>query len=136
MIASMARFEGVHCTMEITRPAAGLVVLTITGSDVGEFGDAPFQELEADVAAAQPLELFIDSRASRGASVDVSNDWARWLRRRKAGLARVTMLTGTRFIEITADFVRRFADLDDIMRITTDPVAFDSALADAIRSRA
>lgn len=134
MIAAMARFEGVHCIMEITRPAAGLVVLTIEGRDVGEFGDAPFQELEADLASP-PLEMFIDSRASRGASVDVSNEWARWLRRRKAGFARVTMLTGSRFIEITADFVRRFADLDDVMRVTTDPAAFDAALADAIRIR-
>jgi hypothetical protein len=135
MLGSMARFEGVHCTMEITRPAAGLVVVTISGSDIGEFGDAPFQELEADLASAQPLEMFVDGRHTRGPSVDVSNDWARWFRRRRSSLGRVTMLTGSRFLQITADFVRRFADLDDIMRITTDPTAFDAELADAIRSR-
>lgn len=134
MIAGMARFEGVHCTMEITRPARGVVVVAITGSDVGEFGDAPFQELEGDLASP-PLEMFIDSRSTRGASVDVSNEWARWLRRHRAHLSRITMLTGSRFIEITAEFVRRFADLDDVMRVTTDPAAFDAALAETIRSR-
>jgi len=42
------------------------------------------------------------------------------------------MLTGSRFIRLTADFVRRFAELGDAMRIYTDPAAFDGALSNAI----
>jgi hypothetical protein len=36
---------------------------------------------------------------------------------------------------LTADFVRRFADLGEVMRIYTDPAAFDGALADAAAGR-
>jgi hypothetical protein len=39
------------------------------------------------------------------------------------------MLVGSRFIEVTADFVRRFAALEGVMRIYTDPAAFDEELS-------
>lgn len=130
----MARFEGIHCTMEVTRRAPGVVVVAISGRDVGELGDAPFQALEAEMGAHAVGELFIDGRDTASASIDVSNEWARWLERHRDRLRRVTMLTGSRFIEITAGFVRRFAGLEDRMRITTDPAAFDAALAEALRA--
>jgi hypothetical protein len=129
----VARFEGIYCSMRITRPARDVVVLTIDGSDIGEFADAPFRALEADLRTGRPLELFIDSRTTRGASIGVSTDWAIWLGRHRSSFQRVTMLAGSRFIRITADFVRRFAMLEDIMRVTTDPQAFESAVADATR---
>jgi hypothetical protein len=86
------------------------VVVTISGSDVGELGDRPFKELDKQLAAG-PFALFIDARATRGASVDVSNVWARWLRTHRDELTRIHMLTRSRFVQVTADFVRRFAEL-------------------------
>jgi hypothetical protein len=136
MMGGMARFEGIHCTMDVRREAAGVVLVVITGRDVGELGDAPFQALENELEANGTLELFVDGRGTQGATIDVSNDWARWLRRRRDRLGRVTMLTGSRFIEITAEFVRRFAGLEDVMRVTTEASAFDAALAEAIQERA
>jgi hypothetical protein len=129
------RFEGVHCTMEVARRARGVVVLTIMGSDIGELADAPFKAIEAALAEDGKVELFIDARETRGASVDVSNEWALWLRKHRNALHQVTLVTGSSFIRLTADFVRRFAELEGIMRITTDRSAFDDALADAIRAR-
>lgn len=122
------RFEGAHCTLAISRRTPEVVLITITGTDVGELGDAPFRELAEDLLGPTPVRLFIDARESLGASMNVSNDWALWLRKNKPRLSEVTMLTGSSFLRITADFVRRFAELDEVMRITTDPVAFDEAL--------
>lgn len=34
------RFEGIHCTIETKRPARGLVVVSLSGTDAGELGDA------------------------------------------------------------------------------------------------
>ena len=42
------------------------------------------------------------------------------------------MLTGSRFVQVTADFVRRFADLRDMMCIYTEPAAFDAALVEPL----
>lgn len=103
-----------------------MVLVTITGRDAGEHGNAPLQALDDELRSG-PYELFIDARPTLGASVDVSNVWAQWLRSRRDQLQRVHMLTGTRFVQLTADFVRRFAELGDAMWIYTDGTAFDEA---------
>jgi hypothetical protein len=108
------------------------VILKISGTDVGEFGDAPMLKLKECLTGVDPIQLFIDAREVRGASIDVSAEWAEWLRANKAHLRNISMLTGSRFIEITADFVRRFSALQGIMRIYKDPTAFDAALAEAL----
>ncbi len=120
-------FEGLHSTMVLTRPARHVVVLTITGRDAGEHGDRPLRALDDELQLG-PFALFIDARGTQGASIDVSNVWAQWLRTHRDHLLEVHMLTGSRFVQLTADFVRRFAELGDAMRIYTDGAAFDDAL--------
>jgi len=61
------------------------------------------------LAGKGPARLFIDARDVRGASIEVSGEWARWLSAHKVQLREISMLTGSRFIEVAADFVRRFA---------------------------
>jgi hypothetical protein len=129
------RYDGVHCQLAIEQFSRGLVVVRISGSDVGEFGDAPLLELNECLAGSGTFELFIDARDVRGASVDVSSEWAGWLRAHKAQLREITMLTGSRFVQMTADFVRRFADLEGIMRVYTEPAVFDAALAESLERR-
>ena len=79
-----------------------------------------------------PVHLFIDAREVRAASLEVSCDWARWLRAHRVELQCVSMLTGSRFVQITADFVRRYADLEAVMRVYTEVEAFEAALAESL----
>jgi hypothetical protein len=120
-------FEGQHSSIVITRPARHVVVVTITGQDVGEHGDSPLRALDEELRRGT-FSLFVDTRRARGATIDVSNVWAQWLRSHRDHLHQVHMLTGSRFLQLTADFVRRFAELGDAMRIYTDGAAFDEAL--------
>ena len=122
------RFEGVHCTLVLRSYAGGVCVLTISGTDIGEFGDAPMRELEKCMAAGTPIQLFVDARNVRGASIEVSGGWAEWMRTHREQLRGVSMLTGSRYVEVTADFVRRFAALEGKMRIYTEAAVFDAAL--------
>ncbi len=133
--AQPVRFDGTHCSLVVERPRRGVVVLRISGRDVGEFGGAPMLDIERDLAVGSPIDLFVDARRVKGASLDVSSDWAQWLGRHRAAFRQVSMLTSSRFIQITADFVRRFAGLGELMRIYTDPAAFDEALAAASAAR-
>lgn len=121
-------FQGISSTLTIERPAPGVVLLQIEGRDAGEHGDAPFRELARDLERG-PFQLFIDARHTRGATIDVSNVWAQWLRAHRDRMHRIHMLTGARFVQLTADFVRRFAELGDAMLIYTEAAAFDDALA-------
>jgi hypothetical protein len=126
-------YDGIHCRLAIQTFADRVVVLRISGSDVGEFGDAPMQALNGWLANRQPVDFFIDAGDVRGASIEVSADWAAWLNANKSRLRSVTMLTGSRFIQVTAEFVRRFASLEGIMRICSEPEVFESALAEALK---
>ena len=98
------RFNGVHSNLLLEQFPGRIVVLRINGTDVGEFGDAPMKGLDEWIAASGSVDLYIDARDVRGASIDVSGEWASWLSSNRAGLKSITMLTGSRFIEVTADF--------------------------------
>lgn len=128
-------FEGVHCKMRIESLSDDLVVITIAGSDIGEFREAPFRELARRVRDGRKVELFIDARDTKGASLEVSEDWALWLGENRLRLHHVTMLVGSRFIDLTANFVRSFSGLEGVMRLMSDGAAFDEALSDALRAR-
>jgi hypothetical protein len=124
-------FDGVHCQVILEQPVKSVVLLKISGTDTGEFGDAPMKVLEEWLGDSAPVDLFIDARQVRTASIDVSSEWASWLNENKQLLKSVTMLTGTRFIQITAEFVRRFAGLNGMMWVCTEPTLFDLAVAQA-----
>jgi hypothetical protein len=126
-------FEGVHSSLGILRPARAVVVIRIAGTDVGELGDLPFQELAKDLEANESLQLFVDARAASGPSVEVSSQWASWLRTHQQRFARVIMLPGSRFVEFTAAFVRDFSGLSDRMQIVTDAATFDEVLRASCR---
>ena len=125
-------FEGLHCTLIIRRLRPGVVLAIFKGSDVGEFGQAPFQELARDVASGIPIELFVDGRAVPGASIDVSNDWAQWIMANDKALAQINILCGSAFVQLTARFVRNFTALGERMRIYTEPASFEKALGTAV----
>ena len=127
------RYDGVHCNFAIERLPNAVVVLRISGTDVGEFGDAPMKALDDWMSGSGPVDFFVDARDVRGASIEVSGDWAAWMSAHRQSLKSVTMLTGSRFVQVTAEFVRRFASLEGIMRICTEPSVFDRALADAVK---
>ncbi len=124
-------YDGIHCSLLLEQPAAGVVVLRIAGTDVGEFGQAPMTRLDQWLADGEPVEFFIDAREVRGATIAVSGEWALWLARHRAQLRTVTMLTGSKLIQVTAEFVRRFSELEGIMRICTEPAVFEEELARA-----
>ncbi len=130
--AADVRFEDVNSTICISRPHDDIVVVTFEGTDTGAHGSAPFLELARTMRPGKKIELFIDARGGRSASLDVSSEWARWLAKNRAGLRHVSMLTGSRFVQMSADFVRKFADLGDVMRIYTDAAAFEGALASSV----
>ena len=125
-------YDGVHCSLSIEQYPQNIVVLRIRGTDVGEFGQAPMHALTEWLTGKASVEFFIDARDVRGASVEVSGEWAQWLSKHKKKLRSVTMLTGSRFIRITAEFVRRFSSLEGIMQICTEPEVFDKVLGDAL----
>src|SRR5690606_12249217 len=126
-----SRIEGIHCAMEMERLARGVALVVIEGTDVGELGDAPFRVLDPWLTESEHFELFVDARRARGPSVDVSHDWALWLNKHRTTLLHVSFLTGSRLVELSAGFVKSFADLGEQMRLFHDASLFAGALGNA-----
>jgi hypothetical protein len=126
-------YEGTTCSLWVQAPIPGVVVLIIEGHDVGEFGDEPMREVQKHLADGARTELFIDARHTKGASIAVSGEWALWLRANRDRFEQIHMLTGSRFVQITAGFVRTFSGLEDVMRVYTEADAFEEALGVALR---
>ena len=126
-------FEGAHFAVELEQISESLIVMRLRGTDTGELLDAPIRTLDEWLIGVDAVELFIDARNVRGASIDVSSEWSAWFTANRAQFKSITMLTGSKFIQITAEFVRRFAGLNGIMWVCTEPEVFDLALEQAQR---
>lgn len=125
------RLENEHGSISVTCPATGVVLVEFSGQDVGQFDTAPFVLLDKQLAQRGKNALFIDARQARAASIDVSGAWAQYLAKNKDRFTCVSMLTGSKFIQLSAEFVKRFAEMGDLMRLYTEPAAFDEALREA-----
>lgn len=125
-------WDAPNSSLSLRRPAPGIVVITVSGTDVGEHADGPFQELLNDLRAS-PIDLFVDARASRGVTIEVSAEWTRFLAKHRANLRSFHMLTGSRFVQLTANFVRNFAQFGELMCVYTEAAAFDEQLSMRLR---
>ena len=129
MLSCSTRLESETCSFLIERRSPTVLLVRIEGHDVGEFGALPMRCLEALLPDAATAELFVDARATRGATIDVSNDWALWLGQNRARFHGIRMLSGSKFVHFTAEFVRRFSELEGLMQVYSAPAEFDAALA-------
>jgi hypothetical protein len=117
------------------RPAAGVLVVTITGYDKGQLGTAPLDEVGSVLRIAAPIELFIDARSAIGATMRVSEDWTRFLSRHRAELARVHVLAGSKAVELTVAIARHLSRTDKLIQLYSDPTIFEAQLADACKRK-
>src|SRR5262245_27457292 len=69
------RITSGESALKFARPTSSVLVVTITGYDKGQFGTAPFDEIDSVLRVAAPLRLFVDARNAVGATVRVSEDW-------------------------------------------------------------
>jgi hypothetical protein len=128
-------FQGVHCCVAVRALEPRILLVRISGRDVGELGDRPMLAAERLMPKDDKAHLFIDARDALGPSIEVSAAWAQWLAKHRSGFSCISMLTGSKFVQLTADFVRRWADLNGLMRIYTDATAFETALCIALADR-
>ena len=118
-----------------TRPAAGVLLVTIEGYDRGQLGTAPLDELGSVLRVAAPIELFIDARNAVGAAVRVSEDWTRFLSRHRAELTHVHVLAGSKAVELTVAIARHLSRTDKLIQLYSDPMIFEAQLAAAGRRK-
>ena len=117
------------------RPTAGVLVVTITGYDKGQFGTAALDEIGSVLRLGARVHLFVDARNAIGATVRVSEDWTGFLARHQAELAHVHVLVGSKMVELTVAIARHLSRTDRLIQIYSDPAIFETQLEAACKRR-
>jgi hypothetical protein len=118
-------------TLAFARLGGGVTLLTFSGFDRGQFGDAPFAELARDLERHPVIELFIDTRGAVNAVGAVTAQWSAWIQTHHRALRRMSVLVSSPFVELTAEIVKLFSRVEHLVRIYTDVAAFEAAIRGA-----
>ncbi|HZF55516.1 MAG TPA: hypothetical protein VE093_43000 [Polyangiaceae bacterium] len=125
------------CSITLSRPRSGALLVAIKGYDEGDLGDAPFDWINAEIArSGGPVELHVDLRAAVGAKTEVREAWTRWFQEHGPETRSIAILVASKFLQVAAEVVRLFSRTGDRIKIFTDAEAFDQAVSGASRSPA
>jgi hypothetical protein len=112
----------------------GVLLVVASGRDEGQFGDAPVDELSAElVRFPLPLQLFIDARQVRYATLAAQETWTAWFQRHRHALERVHMLSASRHLYLAASIAGHHSRAKLEVYADADAGAFELALSQAAR---
>lgn len=97
----------------------------------GEFGSAALDEIRMEVLRHAPLELLVDAEQAVLVSTAVSQEWTRFFSGSRQQLRRVSVLTGSRLINLTVAIAQHLSQTGNLIQIYSDRQLFDQALARA-----
>lgn len=118
-----------RCRFTMTRVRPGALLVRIEGYDGGEFGDAPFDHMLAEMARFAPLDLFVDTSDALGATTPVREAWTEWFRVQRPRLACVHLLGGSKYMTSTLNISKELSRTGDLIRVHAARDSFDAALA-------
>jgi hypothetical protein len=119
-------------TMVLTRLGPGLILLSASGHDTGQFGEAPFEWLERDMGRHGSIEIFVDMRDMFNATQIVADHWSKWIQRHRTHLRRMSLLVSSKYVRMTVEVAKLFSRTGELMRIYTDAPAFSDAITQAL----
>jgi hypothetical protein len=113
MTAGKAEF-----VFERLRP--GVMLVTVSGTDKGQFGTATLDEIRLEMLRQRPVELFVDAEAAVAVSVEVSREWTQFFSLNREHLKRVSVLAGSKAIELTIAIAQHLSQTGNLIQIYSD----------------
>ncbi|UUZ50733.1 hypothetical protein LP420_14020 [Massilia sp. B-10] len=123
--------EGGQFLFQRLRPGALLV--TISGQDSGQFGSAALDEIRMEILRQGTLELLVDASAAVLVTTEVSAEWTRFFSLSRQQLRRVSVLTGSKLMNLTVAIAQHLSQTGNLIQIYSDRALFDAVIADARR---
>jgi hypothetical protein len=113
------------------RLCPGALLVTIVGNDIGQFGTAALDEIRLEILRYGELELLIDAQLAVIVTPEVSQEWTRFFSSNREQLKRVSVLTGSKLINLTVAIAQHLSYTGNLIQIYSDRELFDAALARA-----
>ena len=123
------------CSFHYERLKPGIVLMTIQGNDVGQFGPATVDEVAAEFSrVTQPLRLFVDTRGATGPARQVMETWTEWFAANRARLEDVVILVSpeSQLLHLTVSIARHLSRTGGLIRICGDLNEFQSAIRSTV----
>jgi hypothetical protein len=98
----------------------GVMLVTVTGIDKGQFGTATLDEIRLEMLRQRPVELFVDAEAAVAISVEVSREWTQFFSLNREHLKRVSVLVGSKAIELTVAIAQHLSQTGNLIQIYSD----------------
>jgi hypothetical protein len=102
----------------------GVLLVTASGMDMGQFGTATLDEIRLEMLRQRPVELFVDAEAAQVISVEVSREWTQFFSLNREQLRRVSVLVGSKAIELTVAIAQHLSQTGNLIQIYTDRELF------------
>jgi len=130
------RIASEQCSFVYRRVRPGVLLVSISGFDSGEFAMESIDQVRAMIARSEPTELFVDLSGVTGVTPNVSDAWAAWFRANRQSVRRVSILATSRFMSTMASMVKLLSGTDKLIRVYTEAAPFEQALAPAAKAPA
>jgi hypothetical protein len=111
----------------------GVMEIRIEGIDNGQLGAAPLDEIAIALLREHPLELFVDATRASMPAVSVSREWTRFFSANRARLKRVSVLVGSRSVELTVAIAQHLSQTGRLIQIYSDEELFEARRAQALK---
>ena len=123
------RLSSGDCIFLYHRQRPGVLRITISGYDSGQFGTATLDEILTAINREGKIELFVDAREASGAGVGVSEDWTRFFSTNQEKLSRVHVLVGgSKVLQLTVAIAQHLSRTGSLIQIYSDAQVFNNKL--------
>jgi hypothetical protein len=104
----------------------GVMLVIISGNDKGQFGTATLDEIRLEMLRQRPVELFVDTQAATAVSFEVSREWTQFFSLNREHLKRVSVLVGSKAIELTIAIAQHLSQTGNLIQIYSDHDLFQA----------
>jgi hypothetical protein len=105
--------------------------VNISGNDQGQFGTSALDEIRLEILRHGKLELLIDAEQAELVTVEVSQEWTRFFATTREQLTRVSVLTGSKLINLAVAIAQHLSQTGNLIQIYSDRSLFEVAVAKA-----
>lgn len=116
------------------RRRPGVMEIVIEGVDNGQLGSAPLDEVAMALVRERPLELFIDTTRASMPAVSVSREWTRFFALNRESLKRVSVLVGSKSVELTVAIAQHLSQTGKLIQIYSDEEIYEARKAQALKA--
>jgi hypothetical protein len=125
------RLSSGRASFTYERLRQGALLITVDGIDNGQFGTATLDEVRIEFLRHRPLELFVDAQAAVAIGVGVSKEGTHFFALTREHLKRVSVLVGSKAIELTVAIAQHLSQTGNLIQIYTDRELFESRVSAA-----